>query len=307
MVGDNEGDMDQEVWMEGSGAEDAGRRADRAGPATPAHIPVVILCGGLGTRFKEETQYRPKPMIEIGGRPILWHIMRSYAHHGFRRFILCLGHMGDVIRQYFLTYRRHHLDLTVDLGDDSIELHATGERPELDPGTSWRVTLVDTGRSAMTGARLKRIEPWVDAEHFALTYGDGLADIDLAQALRDHIEHGRTGTVTGIHPPSRFGELVLGDPVSHAGRAVARFSEKPQTGVGSINGGFFFFARRFFGYLSSEDDCVLEREPLERLAADGELVVRMHGGFWQCMDTQRDRDYLERLVVDGTAPWMVWR
>jgi len=233
--------------------------------------------------------------------------MKYYNHYGFRRFILCLGYLGETVRQFFLTYRTSYLNLTVDLGTDRVEVHATNGLPELAPETGWVVSLIDTGRDAMTGARVKRIEPWIDTEHFALTYGDGLIDMDLATTLEYHEAHGRLGTVTGVRPPGRFGELVLpggeeGGPVV----PVAEFSEKPQTRLGSINGGFFFFKRRFLNYLSSEDSCVLEKEPLERLASDGQLMAVCHDGFWQCMDTQRDRDYLESLWREGRAPWRVW-
>jgi len=273
----------------------------------PATVPVVILCGGRGSRFQEETQFRPKPMIEIGERPILWHIMKYYSHFGFRRFILCLGYLGETVRQFFLTYRTRYLDLTIDLGADNVEVHATNGPPELTPEAGWTVSLIDTGRDAMTGARVKRIEPWIDTEHFALTYGDGLIDMDLSKTLEYHETHGRSGTVTGVRPPGRFGELVLSeggeeDPVV----PVAEFSEKPQTRLGSINGGFFFFRRGFLDYLSAEGSCVLEKEPLERLAGDGQLMAVRHGGFWQCMDTQRDRVYLESLWREKRAPWRVW-
>ena len=274
----------------------------------PAGVPVVILCGGRGSRFQEETQFRPKPMIEIGGRPILWHIMKQYNHYGFRRFILCLGYLGETVRQFFLTYRTCYLNLTMDLGTDNIEIHATDGLPELASETGWVVSLIDTGRGAMTGARVKRIEPWIDTEHFALTYGDGLIDMDLARALEYHVAHGRLGTVAGVPPPGRFGELVLpGGDVGGPVVPVAEFSEKPQTRLGSINGGYFFFKRRFLNYLSSEDGCVLEKEPLERLASDGQLMAVRHDGFWQCMDTQRDRNYLESLWREGRAPWRVWK
>jgi len=273
----------------------------------PASVPVVILCGGRGSRFQEETQFRPKPMIEIGGRPILWHIMKNYHHHGFRRFILCLGYLGENIRQFFLSYRTRFLDLTLDLGSDELRIHSANAAPELAPETGWVVTLVDTGRDAMTGARVKRVADWIDGEHFALTYGDGLIDMDLARSLEFHLDHGRIGTVTGVRPPGRFGELVLSEKEGGAAVVpVAEFSEKPQTRQGSINGGFFFFRRAFLEYLGGESSCVLEKEPLERLAADRELMAIQHEGFWQCMDTQRDRSYLESLWKGGLAPWRVW-
>ena len=240
-------------------------------------------------------------MIEIGGKPILWHIMRSYHHYGFRRFILCLGYMGEVIKNYFLNYRYLQSDFTVDLATQDIEIHKFKTLGELQPETAWKVSLIDTGKNSMTGARVKRIEPLIKEEHFALTYGDGLCDVNLKSLLDFHFDHGKVGTVTSVHPPSRFGELII-DENQH----VSAFSEKPQTGTGSINGGFFFFKKEFFNYLESDDSCILERTPLEKLARNQELAAHQHPGFWQCMDTQRDRDLLESLYLENQAPWLVW-
>ncbi len=256
-------------------------------------IPVFVLCGGMGTRLREETEIRPKPMVPVGGRPILWHIMRSYAHHGFRKFILCLGYKAEVIKSYFLNYASMNSDFTVELKTNRLITHF------IDHDQDWQVTLADTGELTMTGARVARAAARYlgDAQHFAVTYGDGLTDADLAAELRFHLAQGRIGTVLGVNPPSRFGELKV------AGTQVAEFSEKPEFAESWINGGYFFFRRDFLGYLSQEEGCVLERTPLVRLARDGQLSIFAHRGFWACMDTQRDREYLEKLWASGDAPW----
>ena len=243
--------------------------------------------------MREETEYRPKPMVEVGGRPLLWHIMKSYSAHGFRDFVCCLGYRGDVIKRFFLDYHALRCDLTVALGTGTVE-YATRALED------WRVSLVDTGEHSMTGARVKRIEHMLgDAEYFMCTYGDGLADVDFTTLLEFHRAHGRLATVTGVHPPSRFGELVTD------GLQVGRFSEKPEGGS-RISGGFFVFNREVLDRLSPDPACVLEREPLERLAADGELCVYAHDGFWQCADTVRDVELLRGLWDRGEAPWRVW-
>lgn len=258
-------------------------------------LPVVILCGGVGTRLREETEFRPKPMVEIGGRPLLWHIMKIYAHYGHTDFILCLGYKAEVIKGYFLNYEAMNDDFSLQLGlPDSIQFHGN----QLERG--WRVTLADTGRQAQTGARVKRIEKYVTADSFMLTYGDGVADINIDELVHFHERHGKIGTVTGVRPPSRFGELMTD------AESVVGFSEKPQTSQGFINGGFFVFHRRFFEYLSADDGCVMEETPLERLARDGELMRYSHTGFWQCMDTPRDLQRLQEIWQVGTAPWRVW-
>jgi len=256
------------------------------------NISTLILCGGLGTRLREETEYRPKPMVEIGGRPILWHIMRIYASQGFKDFILLTGYRGDQIKHYFLNYEALHRDFTVTLGSRGrIEFH-DGEDAQ-----DWRVTIVDTGAATMTGARIKRAARYIRGDRFMLTYGDGVADIDLGGLLAAHQRAGCLGTVTGVRPPSRYGELVVTD-----GR-VRQFNEKPQLHEGLINGGFFVFERAFLDYLSDEAGCVLEREPLERLSAEGRLAVYQHEGFWQSMDTYRDYQLLNQLWESGGAAW----
>ena len=257
-------------------------------------MKVVILCGGKGTRLPEETEYQPKPMIDIGGRPMLWHIMKTYAHHGFRDFVLCLGYKGEMIKQYFLNYKWLNSDFAIELGSQRVEL--LNDHRE----TDWRVTLVDTGLHAMTGARVKRVEPYIDGDTFMLTYGDGVTNLDINNLLRFHESHGKIGTVTGVSPPSRYGELGID------GDQVISFREKPHVQDAFISGGYFVFNRAFFEYLSADDGCILEREPLEQLTIDGQLKVYQHNGFWQCMDTARDYSYLKELWDQGHTPWRVW-
>jgi glucose-1-phosphate cytidylyltransferase len=256
-------------------------------------VPIFILCGGLGTRIKEETEFRPKPMVPVGGRPILWHIMRSYRKFGFRRFILCLGFKADVIKDYFLNYSILNSDFSIDLKTRETTLHATHHDED------WQVTLAYTGEAAMTGSRIAvAAKKYLgDAENFAVTYGDGLTDADLADEYRFHLEHKKIGTVLGVNPPSRFGEICLD------GNAVRKFAEKPEFKEKWINGGYFFFKRDMLRYLSDDADCVLEKQPLVRLAEDRQLNLFQHSGFWACMDTQRDRDYLEKLWQSNNAPW----
>lgn len=259
--------------------------------------PVMILCGGLGTRLREETEVRPKPMVEIGGRPILWHIMKLYSAHGLKDFILCLGYKGHVIKEYFINYKTYNTDLTVRLGmPEAIQYHNSHAEED------WQVTLVETGDAAQTGARVARAGTYVRGETFCLTYGDGLGDINLEALLSFHREHGKIGTITGVRPPGRFGELR----VEASGRAV-EFAEKPQVAEGVINGGFFVFQRDFLDrYLDGREDLVLEQEPLQRLAKDGQLMVYRHQGFWQPMDTYRELKLLEQLWSGGRAPWKIW-
>jgi glucose-1-phosphate cytidylyltransferase len=254
-----------------------------------------VLCGGLGTRLREETEVRPKPMVPIGSRPILWHIMRWYARHGFRRFVLCLGYKAEVVKSYFLNYASMNSDFTVELKTNDLTVHS------IDHDQDWQVTLADTGELTMTGARVARAAAKYlgNAPRFAVTYGDGVTDADLAQELEFHQSHGRIGTVLGVNPPSRFGELKVED-----GR-VQEFSEKPDFADSWINGGYFFFQREFLPYLSSEEGCVLERDPLVKLARDGQLGIYRHRGYWACMDTQRDREQLEKLWASGKAPWAI--
>ena len=260
-----------------------------------SEIPVFVLCGGLGTRLREATEFIPKPMVPIGNRPILWHILRSYAHRGFRRFVLCLGYKSEVIKSYFLNYDSMNSDFTVELSTHNLTVHS------VDHDLDWRVTLADTGELTMTGARVARAAARYlgDAEHFAVTYGDGLTDADLAAEFRFHREHGRLGTVLGASPPSRFGELKV------EAAEVREFSEKPEFVDTWINGGYFFFRRDFLRYLSADEGCVLERDPLIRLARDGQLGIYKHRGYWACMDTQRDRETLDQLWSSGQRPWAV--
>ncbi len=259
------------------------------------NIKVVILCGGLGARLREETEFRPKPMVEISGRPILWHIMKIYSHYGFKDFILCLGYKGEMIKQYFYDYRVLNNDFTIELGNSkNFKIHnAYGEK-------DWHVTLADTGKEALKGSRIKKIEKFVDGDLFMITYGDGVANIDLDKLLSFHKKHGRIGTVTGVRPPSRFGEMAVKKD------RVASFTEKPQVSTGLINGGFFVFNRKIFDYLSEDENCDFERGALERLVADGELMMYELKAEWQCMDTFRDMEYLNKLWQGGKAFWKVW-
>jgi glucose-1-phosphate cytidylyltransferase len=255
-------------------------------------MKVAILCGGLGTRLREETEVKPKPMVEVGGRPILWHIMRGYAAHGFADFVLALGYKGDVIKRYFLDYFHLQGNLTVDVGSGTVTPH-DGARD------AWRVSLVDTGLATQTGGRVKRLAPWLGDGPFMLTYGDGVSDVNLGRLLRFHRSHGKLATVTAVRPPARFGGLVF------EGDLVTEFTEKPQVGEGWINGGFFVCEPGVLDYIDT-DETFLEREPLERLAKDGQLVAHRHEGFWQCMDTVRDLRLLETLWETGRAPWKTW-
>jgi len=259
-------------------------------------MKVVILCGGQGTRLREETEYRPKPMVHVGPRPILWHIMKGYAQHGFKDFVLCLGYKGEQIKQFFYEYEVLTSDVTVELGRNrKVELHRD-EHPE----DGWRVTLADTGELALTGARVKKVARYIDGDRFMLTYGDGVCDVDLTKLLAFHRAHGKIGTVTGVHPSARFGELELQKD------RVTGFSEKPNVIDSYINGGFFIFERKFLDYLTVDDACQLERGPLERLVADDQLRAYVHDGFWQCMDTVRDMKLLNDLWSRGRAPWATW-
>ena len=252
-------------------------------------MKVIILAGGFGTRLSEYTETVPKPMVPIGGRPILWHIMRTYAHFGHKDFYLALGYKADKIKEYFLHYRSVNSDFTVDLGTGAVEPHQTDD-------ADWRITLAQTGLDTMTGGRVKRLQSFIGDEPFMLTYGDGVADIDLNALLDFHHNHGKMVTVTAVHPVARFGELII------ESEQVKVFEEKPQIAQGWINGGFFIIQPEFFD-LISDDTTILERDPLEEVARKGELMAYMHDGFWQCMDTKRDRDSLEALWLSGNAPW----
>ncbi len=254
----------------------------------------VILAGGMGTRLAEETSVRPKPMIEIGERPILWHIMKLYTHHGVTEFIICLGYKGYLIKEYFANYHLHSADVTIDLSDNRIEYHHRRNEP-------WRVTLVDTGEQTMTGGRLKRVRQYLEPnEPFCMTYGDGLANIDIAAEIAFHRTQRLKATVACVRPPARFGSIVL------AGSKVTAFQEKPQTEGGLINGGFFVLEPSALDVVK-DDATVWEREPMEALAAAGQLASWTHEGFWQPMDTLRDKQQLTRLWESKAAPWKVWR
>lgn len=257
-------------------------------------MKVAVLCGGQGTRLREETEFRPKPLIDVGGRPILWHIMKTYAHYGFRDFVLCLGYRGNMIKEYFLNYEAMNNDFTICLGAMS-EIRYHGLHDEQD----FRVTLADTGADAMTGGRVKAIERYIDSDTFMLTYGDGVADVNICELLRFHQSHGKIATVTTVPPVSRFGIL----DVKESGR-VTKFMEKPRS-EGWANAGYFIFSRRIFDYLSGPQ-CILEREPLEKLVAEDQLMAYQHDGFFYAMDTYREYQHLNELWSKGQAPWKVW-
>ena len=254
-------------------------------------MKVVILAGGLGTRLSEETTIRPKPMVEIGGRPILWHIMKIYAHHGFTDFVVCLGYKGYLIKEYFANYFLHMCDVTFDLARNNMTVHHSQAEP-------WKVTLVDTGDATQTGGRVRRVARYLD-DDFMLTYGDGVADIDIKQLVAQHKERGTLATVTGVQPPGRFGSLEI------EGDKAMGFREKPVGDGGWINGGFFVLSKQTIGYIA-DDATVWEKEPMERLAREGQLGVYLHHGFWQPMDTLRDRSQLEAMWSAGRAPWKTW-
>lgn len=257
-------------------------------------MKAVLLAGGLGTRLSEETSLKPKPMVEIGGKPILWHIMKSYSHYGVNDFVICLGYKGYVIKEYFSNYFLHMSDVTFDMVNNRMEVHQRYVEP-------WRVTLVDTGEDTMIGGRIKRILPYVDRDDaFCLTYGDGVADVNIRELIAFHKEQGLLATVTGAQPPGRFGAI------ESEGARVTGFREKPQGDGGWINGGFFVLSPRIGLYIDG-DQTVWEREPMEKLAADGQLSMYCHKGFWQPMDTLRDKRQLEKLWESGKAPWKVWK
>jgi len=257
-------------------------------------MKAVILAGGLGTRLSEETSLKPKPMVEIGGRPILWHILKIYSSQGINDFVICLGYKGYVIKEYFANYFLHMSDVTFDMQDNKMEVHSNNAEP-------WRVTLVDTGEETMIGGRIKRILPYVENdEAFCLTYGDGVGDIDVQAGIALHRKEGRLATVTATQPPGRFGALT------YEGAKVTGFREKPQGDGGWINGGYFVLSPKVGDYIENDTTTVWEKEPMERLAADDQLSVYFHDGFWQPMDTLRDKRQLEEMWQAGKAPWKKW-
>ena len=256
-------------------------------------MKAVILAGGLGTRISEETSVKPKPMVEIGGRPILWHILKIFSAHGINDFVICCGYKGYVIKEYFANYFLHMSDVTFNMGENSMEVHYKKVEP-------WQVTLVDTGETTMTGGRLKRVRDYIEDEDFCFTYGDGVADVDITALIAHHRSHGRLSTVTAVQPPGRYGSLQFGEE-----SLVSGFKEKPQGDGGWINGGFFVLQPDVIDYIHG-DETIWEQEPLKTLASDGQLSAYRHTGFWQPMDTLRDRTHLEDLWTNAKAPWKVW-
>ena len=256
-------------------------------------MKVGILAGGHGTRLAEETEIKPKPMVEIGGRPILWHIMMHYSCYSYKDFVIALGYKGEVIKRYMVDYYSLNSNLTVNLKDGRIDTHGTNGVQD------WTIDLIDTGLNTMTGGRIKRLQPYIGNETFMLTWGDGVSTVDLNSLLAFHRSHGRLITMTAVRPPARYGHLEFD------GDCIREFTEKPQTAEGWINGAFFVVEPQVFDYIEG-DDTQFEKEPLERLAADGELMAYKHDGFWQCMDTRRDKYTLEKLWESGEAPWKTW-
>jgi glucose-1-phosphate cytidylyltransferase len=256
-------------------------------------VKAVILAGGLGTRISEETESKPKPMIEIGAKPLLWHVMKIYSAQGIDEFVVCLGYRGYVIKEYFANYYLHMGDVTFDMKDNRMEVHQSGAEP-------WKVTLIDTGPDTMTGGRLKRVLPYVDGEEFCFTYGDGVADLDIGELIRFHREHGRLATVTAVQPSGRFGALDIGD-----GELIRRYEEKPKGDGGWINGGFFVLSPEVARYIDG-DATVWEQQPLQRLAQEEQLAAYRHSGFWYAVDTVRDKRHLQELWDSGAAPWKLW-
>lgn len=255
-------------------------------------MEVVILCGGKGSRLAEETILKPKPMVEIGGRPILWHIMNTYSNFGYNKFILALGYKGSFIKDYFFRERVNQSDFTIKMEPNSEPIFHNSQNK------NWEITFIDTGEDTLKGARLKKIEKYINSDNFMVTYGDGVADVDIKSLVDFHIKQDKIATLTAVHPPSRFGELDLQD------NKVLSFEEKPQMGTGFINGGFFVFKKTILNFLSNSEDCDLEFGALQKIAQDGQMCAFIHNGFWQCMDNVRERDYLNKLVETNKAPWL---
>ncbi|HEX3018427.1 MAG TPA: glucose-1-phosphate cytidylyltransferase [Caproicibacter sp.] len=255
-------------------------------------MKTVILAGGFGTRISEESYLRPKPMIEIGGQPILWHIMKLYSHYGYNDFIICLGYKGYVIKEYFADYFLHTSDVTFDLANNKMFVHSNHSEP-------WKVTLIDTGLNTMTGGRVKRIQPYVGNEPFMLTYGDGVSNVNIDELVKFHRNHGKMATLTAIQPEGRFGIMDLNE------NQIRAFREKSKDDTGWVNAGFMILQPEFFNYIN-DDGTILEKEPLESISKKGQIMAYKHSGFWQCMDTQRDKKKLEDMWNEGKAPWKVW-
>lgn len=259
-------------------------------------MDAIILCGGKGTRLSEETSKRPKPMVEIGGKPILWHIMKSYSYFGVNRFILALGYKGDFIKQYFYNYKNTGGDFSLKLDADyNIKYFNKSDEK------NWEITFVDTGEDTLKGGRIKRLEKYIESDSFHLTYGDGVCDVNINRLLEFHNSHGLLGTVTAVRPPSRFGELNISSDGN-----VVDLEEKPQMGKGLINGGFFIFKKKMLSYLKEDKDCDFEFGPLQKIVSNGQLKAYKHDGFWQCMDNIRERNYLDKLIKTNDAPWVKW-
>ena len=258
-------------------------------------MKVLILAGGMGTRLAEETSVIPKPMVEIGGHPILWHIMKIYSQYGYNDFVILLGYKGYIIKEYFANYFLHSSDVTFNLRENKMTIHEQHCEP-------WNVTLIDTGLYTMTGSRVKKAQKYTDNEPFMLTYGDGVSDINIKALVDYHKEHGKIGTLTSVQPEGRFGAIVSDD----SGK-ISAFKEKPQGDGSWINAGFFVFNPEIFDYIDDGDDIVFEREPLENLVADGELHAYRHEGFWKCMDTLRDKQQLQKMFDENNAPWIIWK
>lgn len=257
-------------------------------------MKVVILAGGYGTRMAEETIIKPKPMVEIGTKPIIWHIMKIYSYYGHNDFIILLGYKGYYIKEYFANYFLHQSDVTIDMKTNEIEVHNNYSEP-------WRVTLIDTGIDAMTGARIKKIQKYIKNETFLLTYGDGVSDVNINKTIEFHKKHKKAITITAIQPEARFGNLVIDENMN-----ITEFKEKPKNEAGWINGGFFVCEPKIFDYLSEDESCVFEQTPLQNIAFDKELYAYKHYGFWQCMDTLRDNQKLNKMWMENKAPWKLW-